>query len=101
MDFPTNEQIRDALRQVDDPELGINIVDLGLVYAIEVLGETIFVKMTMTTPACPLHAYLSAESEKAIRSRFPGIGRVEIELVWEPPWEPGRMSPAAKQQLGW
>lgn len=101
MDLPTEEQIRNALREVDDPEIGINIIDLGLVYGVQVSDGNVYVRMTMTTPACPLHAYLSTASQEAIRRRFPEIRRVEIELVWDPPWEPAKMSPAAKQQLGW
>ncbi len=101
MDLPTEEQIRDALREVDDPEIGINIVDLGLVYGIEVSNDRVHIKMTMTTPACPLHNYLSTASQEAIRRHFPEIRQVEIELVWDPPWEPTKMSSSAKQQLGW
>lgn len=101
MSLPTDEQIRGALREVNDPEIGINIIDLGLVYGIEVSGADVHIKMTMTTPACPLHSYLSAASQKAIRKYFPDVGAIEIELVWDPPWDPAKMSPAAKQQLGW
>ena len=57
--------------------------------------------MTMTTPASPLHAYLSKAAEDAIRGHFPGVNAVHIELVWEPPWEAARMSEAARKQLGW
>jgi metal-sulfur cluster biosynthetic enzyme len=101
MAIPTEERIRDALREVDDPEIGINIVDLGLVYGIDVSMGHVHIKMTMTTPACPLHAYLSAASQDAIRRRFPEVATVDIELVWDPPWEPAKMSSVAKQQLGW
>jgi metal-sulfur cluster biosynthetic enzyme len=101
MNLPKEEEIRAALREVNDPELGINIVDLGLIYGIDVSGAGVFIKMTMTTPACPLHAYLSQASESAIRSRFPDVSAVHIELVWEPPWDPAKMSQAARKQLGW
>jgi len=101
MALPTEEQVRDALREVDDPEIGINIVDLGLVYGIDISGECVHIKMTMTTPACPLHSYLSAASQEAVRQHFPDVSAVDIELVWDPPWDPAKMSPAAKQQLGW
>lgn len=101
MALPTEEQIRDALREVDDPEIGINIIDLGLVYGIDISGERVHIKMTMTTPACPLHSYLSTTSQEAIRRHFPDVSAVDIELVWDPPWDPAKMSPAAKQQLGW
>ena len=101
MSFPKEEQIRMALMEVIDPELGINIVDLGLVYGIDVSSAGISIKMTMTTPACPLHAYLSSASEDAIRNHFPDVNAVHIELVWEPPWDPTKMSQAARDQLGW
>jgi len=99
--LPTEEQVRDILREVDDPEVGINIIDLGLVYGIDITGEGVRIKMTMTTPACPLHTYLSTASQEAIRKHFPDISAVDVELVWDPPWDPAKMSPAAKQQLGW
>jgi metal-sulfur cluster biosynthetic enzyme len=101
MNLPTEEEIRDALREVDDPEIGINIVDLGLVYGIDISSSGVHIKMTMTTPACPLHAYLRDASEKAIRTHVPDVGTINIELVWDPPWDPAKMSAAAKHQLGW
>ncbi len=98
---PTEEQIRAALSEVNDPEIGINIVDLGLIYVIETSSAGVFVKMTMTTPACPLHTYLSRTSEETIRRHCPDAPPVHIELVWEPAWSPARMSSAARKQLGW
>ena len=84
MNLPTEGEVRVALKEVNDPEIGINIVDLGLVYGIEVINDRVFVKMTMTTPACPLHAYLSKTAEDSIRRHFPDVNAVHIELVWEP-----------------
>lgn len=101
MTLPTEEQVLDALRGVDDPEIGINIVDLGLIHGIDVSSGGVHIKMTMTTPACPLHSYLSSASQDAIHKRFPDVGAVDIEMVWDPPWDPDKMAPAAKQQLGW
>jgi metal-sulfur cluster biosynthetic enzyme len=101
MSLATEAQIRAALKEVDDPEIGINIVDLGLIYGIEVINDRVFVKMTMTTRACPLHAYLSKAAEDAIRGHFPNVSAVHIELVWEPPWDPDRMSGPARKQMGW
>jgi metal-sulfur cluster biosynthetic enzyme len=91
----------DALRGVDDPELGVNIVDLGLIYGIEAGDGRLGVRLTMTTPSCPLGDHLTGESELALRRAFPEIGRVEVDLVWDPPWRPERMTAAAKRQLGW
>ena len=95
----TETAIREALRQVVDPELGINIVDLGLVYRIETDGARVRVMMTMTSPACPLGDYLKALVESTIKRRVPGAEHVEIVFVWEPPWHPDMMSKDAQQQL--
>jgi metal-sulfur cluster biosynthetic enzyme len=93
--------VRDALRHVIDPELGINIVDLGLVYGVEIEGARVRVRMTMTTPACPLGAYLSDLARSEVHDRLPGVQDVVVELVWEPPWDPGMMSPEAQRRLGY
>ena len=95
----TETAIRDALRQVIDPELGINIVDLGLVYAIEIDGARVRVVMTMTSPACPLGDYLKDLVDSTVKWRVREVEDVEIALVWEPPWNPDMMSDEAKQQL--
>jgi metal-sulfur cluster biosynthetic enzyme len=97
----TQELIMSALRQVLDPELGINIVDLGLVYNVEIRGSSAHVNMTMTTPACPLSSYLLDNIEMAIWQKLPEIDNVQVDLVWDPPWHPGLMSEQAKAQLGW
>lgn len=96
-----DERIWNALRTVLDPEIGINVVDLGLVYSVEVSNSRARVAMTMTSQACPLHAYLTEAAETAIRQFAPDIGVVQVDMVWDPPWSPGMMSDAAKQQLGW
>ena len=95
------QDILNALREVLDPELGVNVVDLGLVYSTEVSGRDVRVVMTMTTPACPLHSYLREAAIEAIRGLVPEAGQVSVEIVWEPKWNPMMMSQAAKRQLGW
>lgn len=95
----TESAIREALRQVIDPELGINIVDLGLVYAIEIDGTRVRVRMTMTSPACSLGEYLKDLADSMIKWRVRGVEAVDIVLVWEPPWNPDLLSERAKQQL--
>ncbi len=95
------EQVWAALRTVTDPEIGINVVDLGLVYTVDVSDNEVRVAMTMTSPACPLHAYLTEAAEAAIRQFAPGAAAVQVDMVWDPPWSPAMMSAAAKQQLGW
>ncbi len=97
----SEDQVRDVLRRIVDPELGINIVDLGLVYSIELDDGRIRIAMTMTTPACPMNAYLAGAAEAALRAQIPDLRSARVDLVWEPPWDPAMMSGAAKQQLGW
>lgn len=96
----TRDQVMEALCQVVDPELGANIVDLGLVYSVDVRGGDVRVTMTMTTPGCPLMGDLLGMADAIIREAVPGVTSVEVELVWDPPWDPSRMSEAAKMQLG-
>ncbi|MCC7415572.1 MAG: metal-sulfur cluster assembly factor [Acidobacteria bacterium] len=95
----TEDAVREALREVIDPELGINIVDLGLVYGIEIDGARVCVNMTMTSPACPLGGYLKDLVDSTLKWRVGGVEEVDINLVWDPPWDPDRMSEAATRQL--
>ena len=93
---------RELLRMVIDPEIGVNIVDLGLVYDVSQTGdEGVSVRMTLTSPGCPLGGYM----EDAIRDVLwgvAGIDEVEVRIVWDPPWDPdAMMSDWAKAQLGW
>ena len=97
----TEKQIRETLKQILDPEIGVNIVDLGLVYAIEIKPEEVYIQLTMTSPACPLHGVITRNMDQVLRRTFPDLGPMTIELVWEPPWSPEMMSDAAKKQLGW
>ena len=97
---PTKEQILEALKQVYDPEIPVDIVNLGLIYDVAVQAGEVHVRMTMTSPGCPVGDFLTREVERAIM-KLPGVETVSVELVWEPPWTPDRMSPAAKQTLGW
>jgi metal-sulfur cluster biosynthetic enzyme len=93
--------VREALRSVEDPEAGMSIVDLGLVYAIAVEPGRVRVEMTMTSPACPVAPYLVDESTAAIRAVAPEGTDVQVDLVWEPPWTPERMSAEAQSRFGW
>jgi metal-sulfur cluster biosynthetic enzyme len=96
-----SDALREALRRVIDPEVGVNIVDLGLVYAIETTERGVRVQLTMTSPACPLGEGIVAEAESALRACVPRETPVEVILVWDPPWTPERMSDAARSILGW
>lgn len=95
------ESVLEGLRAVLDPELGLSIVELGLVYEVEATPDAVHVVMTMTTPACVLGEHLRAQAEQVCRSCSPPGTRVSVELVWEPPWHPGLMSEAARRALGW
>ncbi|HBY06511.1 MAG TPA: hydroxylase [Chloroflexi bacterium] len=97
----TEEQIRDALKAVVDPEIGVNIVDLGLIYKVALNPGKVYIQLTMTSPACPLHNLISRDMEKVLHQTFPDLGSLTIELVWEPLWSPEMMSETAKNQLGW
>jgi metal-sulfur cluster biosynthetic enzyme len=89
----------EALRSVIDPELGVNIVDLGLVYGLEREGDTVRLRVTMTTPACPLTGAIE-DDIRAVLHALEGVAHVDLEWVWDPPWDPSRMSDSARLRLG-
>jgi len=93
------QQVLEVLRNVLDPELGINIVDLGLVYGVEVEGETVHITYTLTTMGCPIGPMIEAEMKQFL-SGVEGIANVEAEMVLRPPWTPEMMSEEAKAALG-
>lgn len=94
------EPVLDALRTVHDPEIPVNIVELGLIYELAVKkGGIVYVEMTLTTPACPVAQSMPGEVENAVAS-VPGISDVRVKLVWTPPWDRDRMSEEAKLELG-
>ena len=95
----TEPDVREALRTVIDPELGVNIVDLGLVYGIQIDGSSVVIRMTMTSQACPLSGYLKDLVDDAIRGRVRAVRQVAVELVWSPEWTPDMMSDEAREQL--
>lgn len=100
VEMSTQEMVLEALREnVIDPEIGINVVDLGLVYGVEVNDGTAEVTMTLTTPACPLGPYIDQEVRNAVQY-VPGVSDVKVDLVWTPPWEPSKMTEDAKLELG-
>jgi metal-sulfur cluster biosynthetic enzyme len=94
-------EILEALRTVQDPEAGMSIVDLGLVYGVAAEPGRVHVRMTVTSPACPAAPYLVDEATAAVRALAPEGTEVEVELVWEPPWTPERMSAEAQKRFGW
>lgn len=92
--------IADLLYQVIDPEIGINIVDLGLVFGIAMDDFQVTITMTLTTPGCPLAGYIEDCIHRALWG-LPGVEHIEVEVVWEPAWGPELMSHQAKVELGW
>ena len=94
------EPVLDALKTVRDPEIPLNLVDLGLIYELVVLkGGIVYVEMTLTTPACPVAQSMPGEVEAAIGA-VPGVSDVRVKLVWTPPWDKDRMSEEARLELG-
>jgi metal-sulfur cluster biosynthetic enzyme len=99
-EMSTEEMVTEALREnVIDPEIGINVVDLGLVYGIDIQNGVAEVTMTLTTPACPLGPIIESEVHDALRD-VPGVSEAKVNLVWVPPWGPDKMSEDAKLELG-
>jgi len=97
---PTKEQILEALKQVYDPEIPVDIVNLGLVYDIAVEDGIVRIEMTTTSPGCPVGNFLAQEVKRAVET-LEGVDAVGVEFVQDPPWNPEMMSPEAKQKLGW
>src|SRR5918992_7276 len=95
----TEEQIRLALRKVKDPELDLNIIDLGLVYGIRVDGNRVAIDMTLTSPACPAGPQIMTEVERVVKA-MPGVGEVAINLVWTPFWSPDLIEPRVRAYMG-
>ncbi len=95
----TVDMIKDALRSVRDPELGFNIVDLGLVYSIDVDDGNVSIHMTLTSPGCPAGGQIMGEVDAVVRD-LEGVKDVDVELVWEPFWSPERIDPKVRAYLG-
>lgn len=113
--FITEEMVYAALKAVIDPELGLNIVDLGLIYSVDIEEDGHFDKpntveplsairititMTLTTPGCPLHASFAQEIERVLWQSIPDLTGVFVKLVWDPPWNPMMISPEGRALLG-
>ena len=98
--MPTVEEVREALTNVIDPELGLDFVELGLVYEIEVEGEEVYVTFTLTSPGCPIGPQVSEQMEEFV-GELPNVRRVYPKMVFTPPWTPELMSEDAKFALGY
>jgi len=95
----TEDQVKLALRRVKDPELNLNILDLGLVYAIRVEGNAVSIDMTLTSPGCPSGPEIMTDAERHLQA-IPGVGDVAVNLVWSPFWSPERIEPRVRAYLG-
>ncbi len=93
------DTVRQALRQVKDPELDMNIVDLGLVYDVEVDGGLVRINMTLTSPGCPAGPMITNDIYKVVRA-LEGVQDVDIDIVWEPYWTPERIDPKIRAMMG-
>lgn len=95
----TEEEVMNVLRQCYDPEIPVNIVDLGLIYGVSIEDNTVDVDMTLTAPGCPMHSLIARDVKQKVET-IPGLEKVNVRVVWDPPWTPDRMSEEAKKKLG-
>jgi metal-sulfur cluster biosynthetic enzyme len=95
----TEDQVKLALRRVKDPELNLNILDLGLVYEIRVEGRDVDIDMSLTSPGCPSGPEIMSDAEEQMRA-IPGVGTTTVHLVWTPMWTPERIEPRVRAYLG-
>lgn len=98
MSTVTSEAVRDSLKQCMDPEVPINIVDMGLIYGIDITDNDVSIKMTMTTQGCPLHETIISDVTRYAK-KVPGVNNVKVDIVWDPPWTMDKMSDNAKKIL--
>jgi len=96
---PTSDQVKMALRKVKDPELNLNIIDLGLVYEIAVDGSDVQIDMTLTSPGCPAGPEIMGDVERTVKA-MPGVSNLTLNLVWQPFWSPDRIEPRVRNYMG-
>ena len=95
----TEERVKEAIAQVIDPEIRLNLVDLGFIYGIKIEDGNVDIRMTLTTRGCPMHQILGKQVEDVVKS-IEGIKSVKVNIIWDPPWSPKMMSESAKKFLG-
>lgn len=95
----TEEQVWEALQEVQDPEMPISIVDLGLIYDVQVQEDHVSVKMTLTVPGCPMHQTISQEARDRLL-QIPGVKEADVAIVWDPKWNPDMVTPEGRAILG-
>jgi metal-sulfur cluster biosynthetic enzyme len=100
MSSVTEDQVYSALKKCMDPEIPVNVVDLGLIYGVKVdQGKDVDIRMTMTTRGCPLHDTLVSDVKRYV-GKIPGVGNIGVEIVWDPPWTLEKMDPSVREKLG-
>ncbi len=97
--MPTQDEVLNVLKEVEDPEIGVNVVDLGLVYTIAVDNGDVNVEMTLTAPGCPMHETIARAAEMAIET-LPDVKDAHVKMVWSPPWTPDRLTDEGRRLLG-
>lgn len=97
--MPTQEDVLTVLKEVEDPEIGVNLVDLGLIYTVDVKESDVNVEMTLTAPGCPMHDTIARAAEMAIES-LPDVKEAHVTMVWNPPWSPDRLTDEGRRLLG-
>lgn len=97
--MPTQEDVLTVLKEVEDPEIGVNLVDLGLIYTVDVKEGDVNVEMTLTAPGCPMHDTIARAAEMAIES-LPDVKEAHVTMVWNPPWSPDRLTDEGRRLLG-
>jgi metal-sulfur cluster biosynthetic enzyme len=95
----TEKAVLETLRQVIDPELGCNIVDLGLIYSVSITGQKVAVVMTLTTPGCPMHESIGLGVQNALLN-LAGVEEADVQVVWDPPWRPSMMTEFGREATG-
>ena len=95
----TSEQVYAVLRNCYDPEVPVNLVDLGLIYDVKIADDVVNVVMTLTTRGCPAHSFISEQVRQEV-VKIAGVKSASVQVVWDPPWDIGRLSDAARKQLG-
>lgn len=96
----SEEQVIDVLKEIVDPEIGVNVVDLGLVYGVDIEENgKVSVRMTLTAPGCPLHDTITRSAEMAIET-LPGVQEAHVDIVWDPPWTPDMLTDEGRRLLG-
>lgn len=97
--MPTQDEVLSVLREVEDPEIGVNVVDLGLVYNVDVNQGDVNVEMTLTAPGCPMHETIARAAEMAIET-LSDVNDAHVTMVWNPPWTPERLTDEGRRLLG-